>query len=139
MVFTVHHLGITQSERILFLFEELAIDYKIVHHTRDPIAAPQSLKKIPGNSTGKAPFTEDPEAGITLPESAAICDYILAKNTAGKLGSQNLGKKLAQSYGNLQALMNRFTFYTTGEILNDNAAQKFSMQSSHETFKLMDE
>ena len=74
MVLTVHHLGISQSERILFLCEELAIEYKIVHHTRDPIGAPESLKSIPGNSTGKAPFLEDPEAGITLSESAAICD-----------------------------------------------------------------
>jgi glutathione S-transferase len=143
MVLTVHHLGISQSERILFLCEELAIDYKIIHHTRDPIAAPESLKSVPGNSTGKAPFIEDPEAGITLSESAAICDYILAKNSAGELGRQNVGKKLAKSYGEpgyvdfiywyhfsngtLQALMNRFTVFEIGQIPEDNMAQKFSM------------
>ncbi|KAJ4321536.1 hypothetical protein N0V94_002855 [Neodidymelliopsis sp. IMI 364377] len=155
MVLTVHHLGISQSERIIFLCEELAIDYKIVHHTRDPIAAPQSLKEIPGNSTGKAPFIEDPEAGITLSESAAICDYILAANAAGKLGSQNLEKKLSKTYGEpgyvdflywyhfsngtLQALMNRFTFFEIGQIPQDNAAQKFSLHGLHETLKMMDE
>jgi glutathione S-transferase len=155
MVLTVHHLGISQSERILFLCEELAIDYKIIHHTRDPIAAPESLKSVPGNSTGKAPFIEDPEAGITLSESAAICDYILAKNSAGELGRQNVGKKLAKSYGEpgyvdfiywyhfsngtLQALMNRFTFFEIGQIPEDNMAQKFSMHGLHETLRIMDE
>ena len=155
MVLTVHHLGISQSERILFLCEELAIEYKIVHHTRDPIGAPESLKCIPGNSTGKAPFLEDPEAGITLSESAAICDYILAKNAAMEVGSQKLEKKLVKTYaepgyadfiywyhfsnGTLQALMGRFTFFEIGQIPEDNAAQRFSMQGLHETLKMMDE
>ncbi|KAF9701402.1 hypothetical protein EKO04_000545 [Ascochyta lentis] len=155
MVLTVHHLGISQSERILFLCEELAIEYKIVHHTRDPIAAPQSLKSIPGNSTGKAPFIEDPEAGISLSESGAICDYILAKNAAGELGSQNLDKKLSKTYGEagyvdfiywyhfsngtLQALMNRFTFFEIGQLPLDNAALLFSMHGLHETLRIVDE
>lgn len=155
MVLTVHHLGISQSERILFLCEELAINYEIVHHTRDPIGAPASLKSVPGNSTGKAPFIEDPESGVTLSESAAICDYILAKNAAGELGSQNLDKKLTKSYGEpgytdfiywyhfsngtLQALMGRFTFFEIGQIPQDNAARKFSEHGLHETLKMMDE
>ncbi|KZM23374.1 Glutathione transferase [Ascochyta rabiei] len=156
MVLTIHHLGISQSERILFLCEELAIDYKIVHHTRDPIAAPQSLKDMAGNSTGKAPFIEDPEAGITLSESAAICDYILAKNAAGELGSQKKPeKKLAKTYGEpgyvdfvhwyhfsngtLQALMNRFTFFEIGQIPPDNAALRVSMHALHETLRILDE
>ncbi|KAF1929074.1 putative glutathione S-transferase [Didymella exigua CBS 183.55] len=159
MVLTVHHLGISQSERILFLCEELAIDYKIIHHTRDPIGAPESLKSVPGNSTGKAPFIEDPEAGITMSESAAICDYLLAKNAAGELGSQNLEKNLeknlAKSYGEpgyidfvywyhfsngtLQAMLTRFTFFEIGQIPEDNAAQKFSMLGLHETLRVMDE
>lgn len=155
MVLTVHHLGVSQSERILFLCEEMGIDYKIIHHTRDPIAAPQSLKSVPGNSTGKAPFIEDPEAGITLSESAAICDYILAKNGAGKLGKQNPAKRLTKSYGEpgyvdfiywyhfsngtLQALMNRFTFFEIGQIPEDNMALKFSMHGLHETLRIMDE
>lgn len=149
MVLTVHHLGISQSERILFLCEELGLDYEIIHHTRDPIAAPESLKSVPGNSTGKAPFIEDPEAGITLSESAAICDYILAKH------GQNAGKKLAKSYGEpgyvdfiywyhfsngtLQALMNRFTFFEIGQIPESNMAAKFSMAGLNETLKIMNE
>lgn len=155
MVLTIHHLSISQSERILFLCEELAIEYKIVHHTRDPIAAPQSLKSVPGNKTGKAPFLEDPEAGITLSESGAICDYILAKHAAGELGSQGMEKKLAKTYGEkgyvdyvhwyhfsngtLQSLMSRFTFFEIGQIPGDNVAQKLTNQGLHDILKIIDE
>jgi hypothetical protein len=40
--------------------------------------APDSLKSVPGNKTGKSPFIEDSDAGITLSESAAICDYVVS-------------------------------------------------------------
>lgn len=84
MVLTLHHLGISQSERIVWLLEELNIDYKLVKHNRDPILAPKSLS-IPGNDNGKAPFFEDSDAGITRSESAAICEYIINKYGSGKL------------------------------------------------------
>lgn len=155
MVLTVHHLGISQSERILFLCEELSIDYKIVHHTRDPIGAPQSLKDVPGNATGKAPFIEDSEADITMQESGAICEYILAKNAAGQLGSQLQEKRLFKTFGEegyadylywfhwsnstFQALLSRFTFFEIGQIPEDNAAYKWSIAALHQTFVLLDE
>ena len=73
----VHHLGISQSERVIWLLEELALPYKLVKHTRDPVLSPDSLKDLSGNVTGKAPFIEDTDANITLSESGAICDYII--------------------------------------------------------------
>lgn len=81
---TVHHLGISQSERILWLLEELQIPYNLVHHTRDPVRSPQTLTSLPGNETGTSPFIEDSEAGITLSESLAISDYIIYKYGAGR-------------------------------------------------------
>ncbi|KAK5732574.1 hypothetical protein LTR17_010389 [Elasticomyces elasticus] len=84
MVLTVHHLGISQSERIVWLCEELGIDYKLVTHTRAPILAPESLK-IPGNALGKAPFIEDSDTGVALAESGAICEYIINKHGNGRL------------------------------------------------------
>jgi glutathione S-transferase len=86
MVLTLHHLGISQSERIVFLLEELQIQYELVTHVRDPILAPQSLKDVPGNSTGQAPFLVDPDAGITLSESGAICEYIMEKYKGADTG-----------------------------------------------------
>lgn len=89
MVLQVHHMEISQSERIVFLCEELDIPYNLVRHKREPLLAPESLK-LPGNLTGKAPFLEDPDEGVSLSESGAICEYILAK-----FGD----KKLAKHYG----------------------------------------
>jgi glutathione S-transferase len=80
----VHHLGVSQSERIVWLLEELAIDYKLVLHTRDPLLSPDSLKSVPGNETGKAPFIEDSSAGITLSESGAIAEYIAQRYGQGR-------------------------------------------------------
>jgi glutathione S-transferase len=85
MVLTVHHLGISQSERILFLCEELGIKYDLKIHTRAPMLAPESLSSIPGNDTGKSPFIEDSDAGITLAESGAIVEYIINRHGGGKL------------------------------------------------------
>ncbi|TKA74305.1 hypothetical protein B0A55_05420 [Friedmanniomyces simplex] len=85
MVLTVHHLGISQSERIVWLCEELGIDYKLVKHTRAPVLSPDSLKSLPGNVLGQAPFIEDSDTGVTLSESGAIAEYIIHKYGGGKL------------------------------------------------------
>lgn len=85
MTIVVHHLGISQSERILWLLEELGLEYKLVKHVRDPVVAPESLKNVPGNKPGKAPFIEDTDAGVTLSESNAITDYIIHKYGNGRL------------------------------------------------------
>lgn len=81
----LHHLGVSQSERITWLLEELGIEYKLVKHTRAPALAPESLTSVPGNKTGKSPFIEDTDAGITLSESGAITDYIIWKHGNGRL------------------------------------------------------
>lgn len=86
MVLTVHHLGISQSERVVFLCEELGIPYNLTLHTRSPMLSPDSLKSLPGNSTGKSPFIEDSDAGITLSESGAIVEYIINRHGDGRLG-----------------------------------------------------
>jgi len=90
MTITIHHLGISQSERILFLCEELALEYNLVHHIRDPLTSPQSLKSLEGNSTGKAPFIVDDGVSptVTLSESAAICEYIIETYGSGKLSKK---------------------------------------------------
>ena len=85
---TIHHLGVSQSERILFLCEELGVPYELVKHTRDPIVSPQSLKSLPGNGTGASPFVVESESGKTMNESAAICEYIIHKYGNGKLAAK---------------------------------------------------
>jgi glutathione S-transferase len=80
---TVHHLGKSQSERIVWLCEELGIPYTLKHYTRDPmtILSPPELKAL--HPIGAAPvITED---GLVLAESAAIMEYILARHGGGRL------------------------------------------------------
>lgn len=85
MVLKVHHMGISQSERIVFLCEELGIPYELKVHTRAPLLAPESLTSVPGNITGKSPFIEDTDNNITLSESGAIAEYIIHRHGNGRL------------------------------------------------------
>lgn len=96
MTLIVHHLGISQSERIPFLCEELEIPYTLIKHIRDPFFSPQSLKEVQGNPTGKAPYIQDTENGVELSESGAIVDYILAMHAASN-GAKST--KLSRTYG----------------------------------------
>lgn len=81
MTITIHHLQVSQSEGIVWLAEELGLDYKLVIHKRDPFLSPQSVKDI--NVLGQAPVIQDGD--ITLAESGAITDYILQKYGGGRL------------------------------------------------------
>lgn len=84
----LHHLGVSQSERILWLLEELELPYEVVHHTRAPLVSPDSLKSVPGNVTGKSPFLQDTDAKVDLSESGAICEYIIYRHGGGRLAPQ---------------------------------------------------
>ncbi len=80
---TIHHLGHSQSERILWLCEELGVPYEMVKHERDPVTilSPPALKAL--HPIGAAPVIQDD--GLLLAESAAIVDYIVAKHGGGRL------------------------------------------------------
>ena len=45
---TVHHLGISQSDRIVWLCEELEIPYELKKYDRDPVSrlAPADYKAL---------------------------------------------------------------------------------------------
>ncbi|EPS30070.1 hypothetical protein POX_b02915 [Penicillium oxalicum] len=88
MPLTLHHMGLSQSERIIWLAEELGLDYKLVHHKRDPLFAPKSIKDL--HPAGTAPVMEDDPSPVTqsrvvLAESGAIVDYIIAVHGKGQL------------------------------------------------------
>jgi glutathione S-transferase len=80
---TIHHLGHSQSERILWLCEELGLAYELKRYQRDPatILSPPELRAL--HPLGAAPVIEDD--GVLLAESAAIVDYIIAKHGNGRL------------------------------------------------------
>ena len=80
---TVYHLGRSQSERVVWLCEELGLGYELIRYTRDPftILAPPELKAV--HPLGSAPLITDDSPALA--ESGAIVEYILAKYGAGKL------------------------------------------------------
>ncbi|WP_437308092.1 glutathione S-transferase family protein [Sorangium sp. So ce388] len=79
----IHHLGHSQSERILWLCEELGVPYDLEKYTRDPVTrlSPPELKEL--HPLGAAPLIE--VDGMLLAESAAIVEFILARYGRGRL------------------------------------------------------
>lgn len=72
---TVHHLNNSRSQRILWLLEEIDVDYDIVRYQRDAttMRAPHELRQI--HPLGKSPLITD--QGRTYAESAAIIEYLV--------------------------------------------------------------
>ena len=79
----VHHLNKSRSERIIWLVEELGIDYEMLVHLRNPetFRAPPSLWEV--SPMGKSPVIEDD--GVVIGESGAIVEHILNKYGNGRL------------------------------------------------------
>lgn len=82
MIF-VHHLNDSRSQRILWLLEELGLDYEIKRYARDPATrlAPAELKAV--HPLGKSPVIADGDR--TVHESGAIIDYLIRRHGAGRL------------------------------------------------------
>lgn len=74
---TVHHLRISQSERIVWLCEELGLDYDLKLYNRDAETrlAPPELKAL--HPMEVAPLLQDGD--VLLGESGAIVEYIIGK------------------------------------------------------------
>lgn len=80
---TVHHLENSRSQRILWLLEELELDYDLKCYERDPqtLLAPERLKAV--HPLGKSPVITDGD--ITVAESGAIIDYLIETYGQGRL------------------------------------------------------
>ena len=80
---TVHHLENSRSQRILWLLEELELDYDLKSYERDPqtLLAPERLKAV--HPLGKSPVITDSE--ITVAESGAIIEYLIDTYGQGRL------------------------------------------------------
>jgi glutathione S-transferase len=80
---TVHHLGVSQSERIVWLCEELGIPYQLRRYDRDATTrmAPVDYKEL--HPMGIAPVITDGD--MVLAESGAIMEYIIGRYGQGRL------------------------------------------------------
>lgn len=80
---TVHHLNNSRSQRILWLLEELGLEYEIKKYQRDPktMLAPPELKAV--HPLGKSPVITDGDTVVA--ESGAIVEYLVERYGNGRL------------------------------------------------------
>jgi len=73
----VHHLNNSRSQRILWLLEELGLEYEIKRYQRDPktMLAPPELKAV--HPLGKSPVITDGD--LVVAESGAIIEYLVER------------------------------------------------------------
>ncbi|BAM87250.1 glutathione S-transferase [Bradyrhizobium oligotrophicum S58] len=121
----VHHLGKSQSERIVWLCEELEIPYELKRYARDAstMLAPPDYKAL--HPIGSAPVIIDGD--LVLAESGAIVEYISAKHGHGRLrpgpddpGFADFLYWLHFANGTLQAGMGRMMLLNRLGLAEDN-------------------
>ena len=80
---TVHHLNNSRSQRVLWLLEELGLDYEVKRYERDKASmrAPAELRAV--HPLGKSPVITD--GAQTIAESGAIMQYLLDTHGNGRL------------------------------------------------------
>ena len=106
---TVHHLSSSRSERIVWLLEELGVQYRLDWHQREANrAAPAAMAGI--HPIGKAPVVSDGD--LVLAESGAIVDYVVRRYGGGRLAPAADSPQLPQylywlhfAEGSLMSLM----------------------------------
>jgi glutathione S-transferase len=79
----VHHLENSRSQRVLWLLEELGVEYEIKRYERDKktMLAPPELRAV--HPLGKSPVVTD--EGQTIAESGAIVEYLVERYGNGRL------------------------------------------------------
>jgi glutathione S-transferase len=79
----VHHLNNSRSQRVLWLLEELGLEYEVKRYQRDPktMFAPATLRAV--HPLGKSPVLSD--GPLTLAESGAIVEYMADRYGVGRL------------------------------------------------------
>ena len=122
---TVHHLGKSQSERIVWLCEELGLSYELKRYNRDPetMLAPPEYKAL--HPLGAAPVITDGD--LVLAESGAIVEYIVAKHGGGRLALAPAHPDYAQyvywfhfANSTLQPVMGRSLVLSRAKLPADN-------------------
>jgi len=79
----VHHLNDSRSQRVLWLLEELGLDYEVRRYERDrqTMLAPPELRAI--HPLGKSPVIEDGD--VKVAETGAVIEYLLDTYGQGRL------------------------------------------------------
>ncbi|EJO30376.1 glutathione S-transferase family protein [Achromobacter marplatensis] len=140
---TVHHLGKSQSERIVWLCEELAIPYELKVYDRDPVTrlAPPEYKAL--HPLGTAPIITDGDT--VLAESTAIVEYLLAKFGNGRLTAAPADANFADylywfhfANGSLQPALMRCMVLARAEVPADKPVVQFADARRKQALSLID-
>ncbi|RFU49395.1 glutathione S-transferase family protein [Paraburkholderia sp. DHOC27] len=127
---TIHHLGKSQSERIVWLCEELGIPYELKIYQRDPVTrlGPPEYKAL--HPLGTAPIITDGD--VVMAESAAIMEYLMARHGGGTLVPASTDPSFADylywfhfANGSLQPNLGRSMILGRLDIPADNAMRKW--------------
>jgi len=140
---TVHHLGKSQSERIVWLCEELQIPYELKRYARDSVTmiAPPDYKAL--HPISAAPVITDGD--LVLAESGAVVEYIIAKYGNGRLALNSAHRDFAQflywyhfANGTLQAAMGRSMILNRLKLVDDNPILLATKGRLDRAFNLVD-
>ena len=79
---TIHHLGVSQSDRVVWLMEELGLPYELKWYNRgEDFLSPAEYRAL--HPVGTAPIITDGE--LVMAESTAIVEYISQRYGEGRL------------------------------------------------------
>ncbi|KAF7557245.1 hypothetical protein G7Z17_g835 [Cylindrodendrum hubeiense] len=142
MALIVHHLHVSQSERIPWLCEELGIDYELKTYKRVPILAPPEYKAL--HPLGTAPIIQDGE--LTLAESCACIEYICHKYGQGRLFLPSTHPAYAEflywwhwADGSFQPALLQAMVMAKGGPINDSPIAKISKDSLNRGLRALDD
>lgn len=122
---TIHHLGKSQSERIIWLCEELGVPYRLERYVRNAVTWLSPPELLALHALGAAPVITDDD--FLLAESGAIVEYIIAKHGNGRLALKPDHPDFARylywfhfSNSNLQSIMSRNSLLRRLDLASDH-------------------
>ena len=140
---TVHHLGKSQSERIVWLCEELGIGYELKRYDRDRQTklAPFEYKAL--HPLAAAPVITD--EGLVLAESGAIMEYIIARYGNGRFSVMPGAPAYAEYVywfhfvnGTLQPALGRNLVLRRAGVAADSSAAFSTVERQHRALMAVD-
>ena len=98
---SVIHLENSRSDRLLWLLEELGLEYRVETYERDPKTqrAPAEMKAL--HPWAKAPMLRDGD--LVLIESGAIFEYVLGETLRDRLAA-DAGGHVGRRHGSLKSV-----------------------------------
>jgi len=144
---TIHHLHISQSERITWLCEELGIQYTLKTYTRAPLLSPPELAALTPMKSAPALTDTNPITGaeFTMSETAAIAEYLIHVHGGGRLtlkpGHKNYADYLFWFHWANGSMQPATTRRMTAKLMKpapDNAFYPWTEESIHKCLATME-